>query len=366
MDANQGQKWHGFTDRPILIAGPCSAESEVQVLETARRLDLSRVHVFRAGIWKPRTKPGNFEGVGAVGLRWMARVREETGLRLATEVASPHHVEKALESDIDVLWLGARTTVNPFLVQEVAEALRGTDKVVWVKNPVTPDLALWIGALERLAARHIKNLGAIHRGFSTYEKTLYRNNPHWQIAIALRKEVPQIPLISDPSHISGRRDGIYEVAQQAFNLDFDGLMIETHCDPDHAWSDAQQQVTPEMLRDIIGRIELRTSRVESSLYRSTLCAMRSEIDELDERLLELLSHRMQVAADIGRLKRENNAAILQPERWDAILKKAKEQGAQLGLSDEFLDSAFQAIHQESINVQNRVMLEMARNGIWDK
>lgn len=360
MDANQGQKWCGFTDWPILIAGPCSAESEVQVLETARRLDSARVHVFRAGIWKPRTKPGSFEGVGEVGLRWMARVREETGLRLATEVASPHHVEKALESDIDVLWLGARTTVNPFLVQEIAEALRGTDKVVWVKNPVNPDLALWIGALERLAARHIKNLGAVHRGFSTYEKTLYRNNPHWQIPIAFRKEMPRIPLISDPSHISGRRDGIYKVAQQAFNLDFDGLMIETHCDPDHAWSDAQQQVTPEMLRDIIGRIELRTSHVGSSLYRSTLYAMRSEVDDLDERLLELLSHRMQIAADIGRLKRAHNAAILQPERWDSILKKAKKQGVQLGLSDEFLDSAFKAIHQESIDVQNRVMLERVR------
>ena len=366
MDLNRGQTWHRFTDGPILIAGPCSAEREAQVLETARRLDLSRVHVFRAGIWKPRTKPGGFEGVGEIGLRWMARVREETGLRLATEVASPRHVEKALESDIDFLWLGARTTVNPFLVQEVAEALRGTDKVVLVKNPVNPDLALWVGALERLAARHIKNLGAIHRGFSTYEKTLYRNNPHWQIAIAFRKELPQIPLISDPSHISGRRDGIYEVAQQAFNLDFEGLMIETHCDPDHAWSDAEQQLTPEMLRDIIGRIELRNHCAEDSLYRTALYAMRSEIDDLDERLLELLSRRMKIAADIGRLKGENNVAILQPERWNAILKRTEKQGAQLGLSDEFLDSAFKAIHQASIDIQNRVMLEMSRDGVWEK
>lgn len=360
MDTKQPQVWQRSTALPILIAGPCSAESEDQVLETARRLDLSRVNAFRAGIWKPRTRPGSFEGVGEIGLRWLVRVREETGLPLAVEVANPYHVEKALEYDIDILWLGARTTVNPFLVQEVAEALRGTDKVVLVKNPVNPDLSLWLGALERLAGQNIEKLGAIHRGFSTYEKTVYRNKPHWQIPIALRKEWPELPLINDPSHISGRRDGLRAVAQKAFNLNFDGLMVETHRDPAQAWSDAQQQLTPEALRELIHDIALRAEDVEDDLYHTTLGSMRAEIDELDQQLLELVSHRMRVASEIGKLKHENNVAILQSGRWETILKKIKAQGTQLGLSEEFLEAAFKAIHQESINTQNRIMAERTR------
>ena len=355
MDIQQSQAWHRFTELPILIAGPCSAESEDQLLETAGRLDRSRVQVFRAGIWKPRTRPDHFEGVGEIGLRWMERVRKETGLRLATEVAKPYHVEKALESDIDVLWLGARSTVNPFLVAEIAQALRGTDKVVLVKNPVNPDLALWLGAFERLAAQNIQRLGAIHRGFSTYETTAYRNKPQWQIPIAFRKEAPELPLLNDPSHIAGRREGLYEVAQKAFNLNFNGLMVETHCDPDRARSDAAQQLTPEALRELIRCIELRACDAENSLYQSTLQTLRAEIDDLDEQLLELVSHRMKVAADIGRLKQQNNVAILQTHRWEAVLKKIKAQGTRLGLSEAFLDAAFRAIHQESINTQNRLM-----------
>ena len=360
MKTNQNKKqtWINRFDMPVLIAGPCSAESEEQVLDTSNRMDLSRVNVFRAGIWKPRTKPGSFEGIGEIGLNWMVKVREKTGLMLATEVASPYHVERCLEKDIDILWLGARTTVNPFLVQEIAESLRGTDKIVLVKNPINPDLALWVGAFERLAMQNIKQLGAIHRGFSTYSKTNYRNEPKWQIPIDLRKELPEIPMICDPSHICGRRDTLFEVSQKAFNLKFDGLMIETHRDPDSAWSDAKQQITPEYLKKIISRLELRSEKVEDCFSKEQLNILRLEIDEIDEQIVNMLSHRMDVSSRIGRLKQENNIAILQSSRWDKILAKITKNGKERGLSDEFIEAFYKAVHQESINVQNKIMMEM--------
>ena len=357
---NKKQTWINKFDMPVLIAGPCSAESEKQILGTVKGMDLSRVNVFRAGIWKPRTKPGTFEGVGEIGLNWMVKVREQTGLMLSTEVASPYHVEKCLEKDIDILWLGARTTVNPFLVQEIAESLRGTDKIVLVKNPINPDLALWVGAFERLAIQNITHLGAIHRGFSTYQKTAYRNKPKWQIPIDLRKELPEIPIICDPSHICGKRDTLFEISQKAFNLKFDGLMIETHHDPDNAWSDAKQQVTPEELKSIIHRLELRSEKVEDSFLQEQLSILRAEIDELDAQMVELFAHRMGIASGIGKLKQENNIAIFQSDRWDKVLAKITKNGKERGLSKEFIEVVYKAVHQESINVQNKIMMQMAK------
>ena len=358
---HKNRAWLDKFDMPILIAGPCSAESEEQVLNTAKGMDLSRVNIFRAGVWKPRTKPGSFEGVGQIGLDWMVKVREQTGLLLSTEVANPYHIEKCLEKDIDILWLGARTTVNPFLVQEIAESLRGTDKIVLVKNPVNPDLALWVGAFERLARQNVTRLGAIHRGFSTYLKTNYRNEPKWQIPIDLRKELPGIPLICDPSHICGKRDSLFEISQKAFNLKFDGLMIETHCDPDNAWSDAKQQVTPKALKNIILQIELRSDKVQSSFLKEQLSILRAEIDELDIQMVELFSHRMDIAARIGKIKHENNLTILQSDRWDKVLTKITKNGIERGLSKEFIQVVYKAVHQESINAQNKVMMKTAVN-----
>jgi chorismate mutase len=340
---------------PLVIAGPCSAETEVQVLQIATELKNSDVTIFRAGIWKPRTRPGGFEGVGAVGLKWLQKAKEATGLLMAVEVASAAHVKVALEHDIDVLWIGARTTVNPFAVQEIADALEGTDKIVLLKNPVNPDLSLWIGGLERLYNANIKRLGVIHRGFSTYEKTKYRNNPEWQIAIDLQNRFPDLPLICDPSHITGKRSMIQEVAQQALDLNYDGLMIETHCDPDHAWSDAAQQITPTVLKQLFLDLKVRKTTDEANDYNQRMHTLRMQIDGYDEKLLEIIGNRMQIVDQIGLLKKEKNVAILQNQRWNAILHKMTIEGKEMGLSPDFIMQLFKAIHQESISHQEKVM-----------
>ena len=296
-------------NHPLVIAGPCSAETEDQVLKIAHELKNSDVSIFRAGIWKPRTRPGGFEGVGEIGLKWLQKAKAETGLLMATEVATAAHVKLALEHDIDVLWIGARTTVNPFAVQEIADALQGTDKIVLLKKPVNPDLSLWIGGLERLYNANIKKLGVIHRGFSTYEKTKYRNNPEWQIAIDLQNRFPDLPLICDPSHITGKRDMIQEVSQQALDLNYDGLIIETHIDPDNAWSDAAQQVTPATLKQMFINLRVRKVSDDESEYNQKMAKLRMQIDEFDGKLLEILGNRMKVADKIGLLKKEKNVAI---------------------------------------------------------
>ena len=342
-------------DHPLVIAGPCSAETEEQVLKIAHELKNSDVSIFRAGIWKPRTRPGGFEGVGEIGLKWLQKAKAETGLLMATEVATAAHVKLAIEHDIDVLWIGARTTVNPFAVQEIADALQGTDKIVLLKNPVNPDLSLWLGGLERLYNANIKKLGVIHRGFSTYEKTKYRNNPEWQIAIDLQNRFSNLPLICDPSHITGRRDMIQEVSQQALDLNYDGLIIETHIDPDNAWSDAAQQITPPTLKQIFIDLKMRKPTDENAEWNKALALQRAYIDELDSKLIDFLGKRMLVAEKIGLLKKEKNVAILQNKRWNEILGKMILEGNDKGLSEEFILKIFKAIHQESINHQEKVI-----------
>ncbi|RYG46397.1 MAG: 3-deoxy-7-phosphoheptulonate synthase [Chitinophagaceae bacterium] len=342
-------------NHPLVIAGPCSAETEEQVMQIARALQDSDVSFFRAGIWKPRTRPGGFEGVGAIGLKWLQKAKAETGLPMAIEVANATHVKLALEHDIDVLWIGARTTVNPFAVQEIADALENTDKIVLVKNPVNPDLALWIGGIERLYNAGIRNLGAIHRGFSTYEKTRYRNIPEWQLPIELQSRFPDLPLINDPSHITGKRAMIQEVAQQALDLNFDGLIIETHIDPDNAWSDATQQVTPATLKQICRDLRIRNLAFEEGDYNSRVAKLRVSIDEADTKLLEILGNRMKIAEQIGALKKEKNVAILQTKRWLEILEKMTVEGAAKGLTREFVQRFFEAVHLESIAHQEKVV-----------
>lgn len=340
---------------PLVIAGPCSAETEEQVLKIAHELKGSDVSIFRAGIWKPRTRPGGFEGVGEIGLKWLQKAKAETGLLMAVEVANAAHVKLALEHDIDVLWIGARTTVNPFAVQEIADALQNTDKIVLLKNPVNPDLSLWLGGLERLYNAGIKKLGVIHRGFSTYEKSKYRNNPEWQIAIDLQNRFPDLPLICDPSHITGKRDMILEVSQQALDLNYDGLIIETHIDPDNAWSDAAQQVTPDALKRIFVDLRVRKATDEADDFNIRMTKLRTQIDDIDVKLLEILGKRMKIAEKIGALKKEKNVSILQSSRWHEILGKMVLEGEEKGLSEEFILKLFKAIHQESISHQEKVM-----------
>lgn len=340
---------------PLVIAGPCSAETEDQVIKIAHQLKDTDATVLRAGIWKPRTKPGNFEGVGALGLKWMQRAKEETGMMLATEVANANHVELALKHDVDILWIGARTTVSPFIVQDIADALKGTDKIVLVKNPVNPDLALWMGALERMHTANIDKLGAIHRGFSTYEKTKYRNNPEWQIPIDLKNQLPDMPMICDPSHIAGRRKLVFDICQTALDLNYEGLMVETHHTPNEAWSDAKQQITPETLVQMMIDLKVRKKVNSSEDYLQKLSLLRANIDVLDEKLLEIMGQRMGVSDSIGMLKKENNVSILQTNRWNEILGKMILRGEEKGLSEEFTLKIFKAIHQESINHQKKVI-----------
>ncbi|HEU0136960.1 MAG TPA: bifunctional 3-deoxy-7-phosphoheptulonate synthase/chorismate mutase type II [Flavobacterium sp.] len=340
---------------PLVIAGPCSAETEEQVMQTAIGLVNTDATIYRAGIWKPRTRPGGFEGVGAIGLKWLQRAKAETGLKMAVEVANAAHVKLALDHDIDVLWIGARTTVNPFAVQEIADALKDTDRIVLIKNPVNPDLSLWIGGIERLYNSGIRNLGAIHRGFSTYEKTKYRNIPEWQIAIELQARFPHLPLICDPSHISGKRELIHELSQQALDLNYEGLMIETHIDPENAWSDARQQVTPAALDQILKALVVRNQTDEDAGYVNKLAKYRVQIDSFDTKLVEVLGDRMKVSEKIGKLKKESNVAILQKQRWLEIRDKMVSEGALKDLDEEFILKVFKAIHEESILRQGKVI-----------
>jgi len=341
---------------PLIISGPCSAETEEQVVQTATRLAATgKVDILRAGIWKPRTRPGSFEGIGTKGLPWLQQARKESGLPVAIEVATAKQVEDALHFGVDVLWIGARTTVNPFSVQDVADALKGADVPVLIKNPINPDLELWIGAVERVANSGIKNIGLIHRGFSSYGNTEYRNAPMWHLAIEMKRRNPGMLMINDPSHICGRRDILLDVAQKAIDLDFDGLIIESHIDPDNAWSDAKQQVTPERLGEMIRSIVWRTEAIDSEELHAVMEKMRQQINQLDDELLQLIGQRMKVADKIGEYKKDNNITILQTNRWNAILERAYDRGDKLGLSKEFITKYFDAVHMESINHQNKIM-----------
>jgi len=347
------QKW---SKRPLIISGPCSAETEEQVIETAQRLAATgKVDMIRAGIWKPRTRPGSFEGIGVKGLPWLAKAKQLTGLPTTVEVANGKQVEDALSFEVDVLWMGARTTVNPFSVQEVADALRGTDVPVLIKNPINPDLELWTGAVERVAKSGVKQIGLIHRGFSSYGNTEYRNAPMWHLAIEMKLRYPDLLFINDPSHICGRRDILLDVAQKAIDLDYDGLMIEAHIDPDNAWSDAKQQITPERLAELIDSITWRKEDVNSEEYHAALEKLRQQINHLDDELMQIVSQRMKIAEKIGEYKKNNNITILQTNRWNEILHRAIQKGEGLGLSKEFITKYFDAMHMESINHQNKIM-----------
>lgn len=344
--------------KPLIIAGPCSAETREQTLDTMVALAATgKVDVLRAGVWKPRTKPGMFEGNGIKALPWLVEAKEKTGLPVAVEVANARHVESALEFGVDMFWIGARTTSNPFSTQEVAEALRGTDAPVLVKNPMSADLELWIGAVERLQKCGINNIGLIHRGFSGYGSKEYRNLPMWHIPLEVKRRLPELPMFCDPSHICGNRVHLFDVAQQAADLDFNGVMIESHCSPDNAWSDASQQLTPDALLAMLDRIRWRATESESVTYQNTLDELRSVIDRLDSEIFDLLARRMEAADNIGRIKRENDVMILQSGRWNEVVERIQASATKHGLSKEFVGTVLDAIHIESINHQNRIMRE---------
>jgi chorismate mutase len=345
-----------WNKRPLIISGPCSAETEEQVLETAIRLQKTgTIDALRAGIWKPRTRPGSFEGVGTKGLAWLQQAKKVTGLPLAVEVATGKQVEDALHFDIDILWIGARTTVNPFSVQEVADALKGVKVPVLIKNPINPDLELWTGAVERVAKSGVENIGLIHRGFSSYGNTEYRNAPMWHLAIEMKRRNPDMMMICDPSHISGRRDILQYVSQRSIDLDYDGLMIESHIDPDNAWSDAKQQITPEKVAELLSGITWRNENTNAVEFVTALEKLREQINHIDDELMQLLSQRMKIADKIGQYKRDNNITILQTNRWNEILERAFVKGEKIGLSKEFITKYFDAVHMESIAHQNKIM-----------
>ncbi len=337
--------------RPLVISGPCSAESEEQVMTTGRALAAKGIKIFRAGIWKPRTKPGGFEGVGVIGLPWLQRLKQETGMYTAVEVATKAHVDAALAFGVDILWIGARTTANPFAMQEIADALKGHDVPVLVKNPVNPDIELWIGGIERIYGAGIRRIGVIHRGFSSADKKIYRNLPQWHLPIELRRRYPNLPIICDPSHIGGRRDFIQPLSQQAMDLGFDGLIIESHCNPDAAWSDAKQQVTPDVLSDILSSLVIR----DTVKHTEDLSDLRRQIDEIDEQILEIMAKRMRVSCEIAQYKKENDVQVLQAGRYDEILTKRSQDGVSMGMSEEFVKEVFEAIHAESVRKQLNII-----------
>ena len=342
--------------KPLIIAGPCSAETESQMITTAKQLAATgKVHALRAGIWKPRTRPGQFEGAGADGLKWLVMAKEETGLPITTEVATAAHVEACLKAGVDILWVGARTTVNPFSVQEIADALKGVDIPVMVKNPVNPDIELWMGAFERLNRAGIKKMSAIHRGFSSFEKGPFRNAPMWDLAIELKTRVPGIEMICDPSHIAGNRELIAMVAQKALDLDMAGVMIESHLNPDAAWSDAKQQVTPAVLAKIIEGLVVRTVSSDNKKFKDTLGLLREQIDQLDDEIMQKLAKRMKVSEQIGQYKKENNVTILQVNRWEEIVQSRAAMGKAMGLDEGFTRDLLRLVHHESIQVQTKVM-----------
>ena len=337
--------------RPFVIAGPCSAETEEQVMETAKELAIKGCHMFRAGVWKPRTKPGGFEGHGEPAVAWMAEVKKETGMLIGTEVATPEHVELAMKYGLDMLWIGARTSANPFAMQQLADAMKGLEVPVLVKNPVNPDLELWIGAMERINQAGVKKMAAIHRGFSSFDKSMYRNAPMWQIPIELRRRIPNLPIVCDPSHMGGKRELIAPLSQQALDLGFDGLMIESHCDPDKAWSDAKQQVTPEVCDYIVGMLVAR----DNTFTTENIKLLRQQIDNIDNELVELLAKRMRVCREIGQYKKEHNIQVLQTGRYNEILDKRGVQGSLTGMSSDFIKQVFEHIHEESVRQQLEIV-----------
>ena len=350
-------QWGMFTEpRPSVVAGPCSAETREQVLQTASQLAETGICVYRAGLWKPRTYPGSFEGVGTEGLEWLCEARSEHGSKIITEVASARHVEQCLEAGVDLVWVGARTTANPFLVQEIADALKDTDIPVLVKNPANPDLDLWIGALERLNRAGVKKLGVIHRGFSTFDKIKYRNDPQWQVAIELRNRYPELPFFVDPSHMAGCKDYIREISQRSLDLGFEGLMIESHCNPSVALSDAKQQLTPDELSDLLYKqIKVKDKDSDSPEWKENIDQLRAKIDIIDENILYALGSRMKISRQIGEIKRNSNIAILQTNRWDKVLAKVIAKGEEYGLPEDFIKTVFNAIHEVSVEVQNEII-----------
>lgn len=343
-------------ERPLVISGPCSAESEEQLVSTAKLLSREKkVNVLRAGVWKPRTRPNSFEGIGAPALEWLNTAKQETGLPTAVEVANAYHIEECLKAGVDILWIGARTTVNPFTVQEIADALKGVDIPVMVKNPINPDLALWMGAMERLNQSGIKKLAAIHRGFSTFEKSKFRNLPMWNLPIELRRLVPELPIICDPSHICGNRELLFEVSQKALDLNFNGLMIESHINPAKALSDAAQQLTPDALTEMLTALALREPTTTDASFLHTLEELRTDIDQIDNEIINIMGRRMQIVEKIGAFKADKNITILQTKRWDDIVKSRLQRGGDKGLTEKFIVKMFEAIHQESIRKQTEVM-----------
>ena len=358
LDIIPGTEWGFFTlPRPMCIAGPCSAETEEQVMETARGLSEFGIHVFRAGIWNPRTHPGSFEGVGVTGLKWLNKVKETYGMKVCTEVATEKHVLECIKYGVDIIWIGARTSTNPFLMQEIADALSGTDIPVLVKNPVNPDLVLWVGALERLNRAGIRKLGVVHRGFSTSASIPYRNDPGWKIAIEMRTRYPQMTFFADPSHMAGDRKYLLELSQRAMDLGLDGLMVESHCDPSCALSDAKQQLTPRDLQTLLESLVTRDSTSDDTAYTERIDTLRARIDVIDESLLKLLKDRMDVSRSIGRYKKEHNVAILQAVRWEQVLTETVARGGELGLSEAVVSAIMTAIHDESVRVQNQILEE---------
>ncbi|MDX2302879.1 MAG: bifunctional 3-deoxy-7-phosphoheptulonate synthase/chorismate mutase type II [Microscillaceae bacterium] len=357
LKINPLNNWVNFKQKPLIIAGPCSAESEEQLMETCRQLLDSKVDVFRAGIWKPRTRPNSFEGYGEKALPWVKTVKDELKVPFTIEVASPYHIEQALKYGIDILWIGARTTVNPFNVQEIADALKGVDIPVMIKNPINPDLHLWIGAIERIYNAGIRNIAAIHRGFSTLQNTKYRNIPTWQIPIELKTHLPEIPIICDPSHIAGRRDLLMEIAQKALDLNYDGLMIESHIDPDNALSDAQQQVTPHRLKEMLSELKIRIVRDQNEdlEFINHLDELRDQIDNVDRELIEILKRRMALVEKACEYKRENNVTIFQVDRWNEIFRTRSEWAKKMSLNKDFITEVYKLIHIESIRTQTEVM-----------
>lgn len=354
----------GDGKRPLIISGPCSAETSDQMLNTAFDLKRAGVGVFRAGIWKPRTRPGSFEGVGTKGLQWMNEVKEKTGMLTATEVANTAHVEAALKSDIDILWIGARTAVNPFAVQEIADSLRNCKKVVFVKNPINPDVELWNGAIERFLKVGVQKIAALHRGFSVFENSIYRNPPMWQVPIELKRRLPELPILCDPSHIAGNRELLHAISQKAMDLNYDGLMIESHCNPDEAWSDKKQQITPSALSIILQNLVIREVNPNGTTG-DTLEELRSQINFLDDELFDIMHKRMEVAKSIGRFKKANNITILQPNRWEEIIEGSLRKGEKRELSNRFVSKLFKAIHEESIAKQTDIMNEGNQGVDWE-
>ncbi len=355
IDPNPLVRWSGVERRPFVIAGPCSAESREQVMDTARRLASTKVHYLRAGIWKPRTRPNNFEGIGEPALAWLRDAGKEYGLKTATEVALASHVDAALEHGIDLLWIGARTTVNPFSVQELANALRGVNVPVLVKNPTSPDLGLWIGALERMHGAGIRDLGAIHRGFQTAGESRYRNQPMWDKVIELRRGCPALPIFTDPSHIAGRRDLIQPVSQRAMDLGLDGLVVETHPNPDQAWSDASQQITPERFAEILSQLRIRQTGSDDVAFNQSLDELRAQIDQVDHDVLDVLAQRMRIVEQIAEAKKVSNVTTLQVGRWKALLEDRLERASTLGLDEDYVKELYQTIHRESVRRQSEMM-----------